>query len=445
MVPPMGLLYLAAVLRERGGVDVRILDLRLEADWRAALDETLRAFQPDAVGISSLTFEFKRAVEVVGAIRAWNPEVRIALGGPHATASPRTALDESGVDAVVVGEGEEIVIPLFRALAEREAPRLTGVLTPGGLASDEPLRPAPAPDVEQLPLPAWDLVHLPAYWRHASMTTLSPWRYAPLITSRGCPWRCTYCHEIHGKRLRTRSIASVQSELERLLPLVGDGAIEILDDNFNAAPNRAKQLLDLFCRTDGRLRPTFPNGVRSDRVDDELLDLMKKSRTEFLSFAIESGNTSIQKDIGKNLDLDAARTAIEGASRRGLYSNGFFMLGFPGETLEQMLETVRFALSVPLVQAMFFRVVPFPGTALWNATRASGAGVSDDYFVNSANVSAVPDRTFAALFRLAYFAFYLRPTQVVRVVRSYPDLSRLSLRVASTLGFLFARRSSHGR
>ncbi len=443
-VPPLGLMWLASVLRTRGGHEVALVDTRLAADWQTTVRHAVESFRPDVVGISAITFEREHAAALTRAVKRWKPGVRVMLGGPHATAVPHAALAESGADAVVVGEGEEIVIPLVEALAAREVPSLRGVVTTATPADADVAEMAPMPDLASLPLPAWDLVDLDAYARLVSMCSLSPWRYAVVSTSRGCPWRCTYCHNIHGKRLRLRPLESVREEFDLLQRRLGTGVIEILDDNFNARPERGKQLLELFCATGGKLQPAFPNGVRSDHVDAEMLDLMARSRTRFISFAIETASPEVQRRIRKNLDLDAARRAIEGAAARKLFANGFFMLGFPGETLSQLLQTVRFSLSVPLAQALFFRVVPMPGSELWDsldpATRQRLEGI-DDYFLTTRNVSAVSDATLAAVYRLAWLAFYSRPGPVSVALRYHrPKL----LGFASSLLF-GSRKAPHGR
>lgn len=452
LVPPMGLLYLAAVLRARGGHEIHLLDTRLERDWRGALRRSLEGFRPELVGLSMLTIEATHARLLSQAVRSWSPRVPVMVGGPHATARPDDTLALTGADAVVVGEGEEVVTPLAAALLDGALPDLPGVVTGAREGGDPggpwPLQPAPAPDLDELPLPAWDLADLERYGRHQSMSSLSPWRYAPIITSRGCPWRCTYCHSIHGRRYRTRGLDSIAAELDLLQRRLGAGVIELLDDNFNASPARGKQILELFCQRGGRLRPAFPNGVRADQVDGEMLDLFVRSEARFISFAIESGDAQIQEASRKRLDLFAARRAIEGAADRGLYTNGFFMLGFPGETWAQMQRTLRFSLSAPLVQALFFRVVPTPGSALWRdhdfAGKAQLLGV-DDYFLSTVNLSAVPDEVLTALHRAAYLRFYGRPRQLARIVAAVPDRSVLLSRTGALLSVLSGRRGGvHG-
>jgi len=439
LVPPMGLLSLAAVLR-RDGHEVRILDLRLEPHPTRALRGLLAEFRPDVVGLSTLTFELPATEHKVGVIRSVAPGVPVVVGGPQPTAMPRETLERSGADAVVVGEGEEVVTPLMEALAERSAPPdLAGVLLRGQPDRDPGF--APIPDLAQLPIPAWDLVDLEAYARRKSMSALSPWRYATIMTTRGCPWRCSYCHAIHGKRLRRRPIEAVREELELIQHQLGEGVLEVLDDNFNVDQQWATEVLETLLRMGNFLRPAFPNGVRSDRLGKDLIALMARVRTAFMSFAIETGDPEMQRRIRKNLDLDAARQAIEEAVQRGIFSNGFFMLGFPGERLDQMWRTVRFAVDSPLHMALFFRVVAMPGTELWSEVHGERVvgleQVEEDYFNNPLNLSEVPDVVMKSLYRLAWARFYSDPRRIATLLLAHPDRTRLLQRVRDFSMILF--------
>jgi radical SAM superfamily enzyme YgiQ (UPF0313 family) len=441
MVPPLGLMYLASTIRQKGGHQVFILDTRLYDDWAAQLDRCLQEYRPQVVGISAITREKSHMTAIAGRVKQRFPTVPVVAGGAHPTCMPGPCVEWPSIDVVVVGEAEEVIVPLIDGLLDRgDISQLPGVYTKESPPC-EPLQPAPAPDLDALSLPAWDLVPIERYFRRRSMTSLSPWRYAVISTSRGCPFQCTYCHSVHGKRFRTRSVHSVGEELEYLKKVIDHGVVEVLDDCFNLKPDRAKMIMELFCRTGGRLRPSFSNGVRSDILDGEMLDLMAASQTAFVSFAIETASQRLQKAIKKNLNLEAVRQSIFEASRRGIYSNGFFMLGFPTETLGEMLETIRFSLSVPLVQAHFFKVIAFPGTELWASAMqkklyTDRPNLEADYFFSKTNLSGVPNWQFELLYRLAYMAFYTRPAQLLSLFRNYPNKMNLVRRGLEVLAIV---------
>jgi radical SAM superfamily enzyme YgiQ (UPF0313 family) len=433
LCPPLGVMYLAAVLRERTRHEVRILDARLYGDGLLALRKALSEYRPDLVGISAISFEHHGMAELAAQARRWKQGLPNIVGGPHATALPHLVLSETGADAAVVGEGEDVIAPLVEAMLSGEGvPGLKGVVAAGSTSGPGPADPAPAPELEDLPLPAWDLVDLGEYHRRMSASSFSPWRYAVMVTSRGCPWRCSFCHNVHGKKYRVRSLASIGAELALFGRLLKRGHVEIMDDNFNLDGDRANSILEMFCRTGGSLRPCFSSGLRPDRIDGTMLDMLQRSRTALVSFAVESGSPRMQKLIGKNVALDAAGEAMRGAAGRGLYTNGFFMLGFPGETREDMLETIKFACGSPLTQALFFRVLSCPGSKIWLERGAPGSGEGDDrgldFFSFRGNLSGIPEREFRAVMRHAYTSFYFNPRRLLGLAGRYPSILKLSRR-----------------
>jgi radical SAM superfamily enzyme YgiQ (UPF0313 family) len=445
IVPPLGLMYLASRLRQDIGCSVHVLDTNLSEDWRRDLGRALDELAPDVLGISALSVERRHAKAVARFAKGRRPGLPIMVGGPHATSFPTDLLAEPSIDAVLVGEGEEVIARLVEALVGRGAPgALPGVYTAAFPPGKAPVF-APIPDVDALPLPAWDLVRPRDYFAHRSMSGVSSWAYAVMATSRGCPYRCTFCHNVHGKRFRPRSVESVKEEMELLGRVLGTGVVEFLDDGFNLDTDRAKRILEAFVATGGRLRPAFPNGLRADRADLELLDLVKAARSPLLAFAVESASPRIQKLIRKDLDLDRTRVIAEAAARRGLYTNGFFMLGFPGETRAEMLQSIRYAVTTPFSMAYFFKVVPYPGTGLWESVAARLPGIEDrfdaDFYSSPFNLSAVSDREFAVLYWLAYAAFYGRPGTLWGLMRKYPVPSDLFGRAAQSIALLTRSRA----
>lgn len=441
IVPPLGLMYLASCLR-RDGLRPAILDLRLAEDRGRVLDDAVDRIRPAVVGISCLSIERDAMREVAFRVRARSPDTRVIVGGPHATAFPSDVLDNPAVDAVVVGEGEEVITGVVRALADRKpVPDLPGVYARGHDPGPVPSA-APAPDVDALPIPAWDLLDLGAYWRSEGASGNAWGSFGVVSTSRGCPFKCAYCHRIHGKRYRPRSPDSVREELDYLRGLVGrDGVIEVLDDAFNLDPDRACRVLDHFA--EAGLRPAFPNAIRTDIGGDDLLDRLAAARSPFVALAFETASERVMRMMRRNLDLDAARRAAESLARRRVHTSGFFMLGFPGETRAEMLRTIDWACSLPLGQALFFRFVPFPGTDIWQslggAERVGEGFARWSYFSSRSNLSGVGDREFAWLVRLAYLRFYARPSQVWRTLRTHPRSLSSIARHGATLASMVLR------
>lgn len=431
---PLGLMYISAAARARvPDLTVELIDLRLAHQELAAFDATLRRVQPTVVGFSFLTVELAGARELLRRVRAHDATVPIIAGGPHASSAPEALLaDCPEIDAAVVGEGEETFVEW---LAARRAGR--GDLADiDGLVWRDPqgrvVRNAPrAPtDVDALPRPDYGLVRLEEYWREESMDLLPRrrryHRYANLFTSRGCPYGCVYCHDLFGRRFRPRNPEAVVAEMAFLQREHGVEEFEIIDDVFNFNRKRVVAICRAIQSAGLRVRLTFPNGLRGDRLDRELLTLLRDTGTTYLAVAIETASPRLQRRIGKRLDLTKAARAIDDSHELGMFTGGFFMLGFPTETRDELHATVDFALRSKLDRALFFIVLPFAGTPL-GAEVAAGSGTMNedlatvDCHTSRRSLAEVSDAELQRIQRVAELRFLLGPRRLYylwRQVRS---------------------------
>jgi anaerobic magnesium-protoporphyrin IX monomethyl ester cyclase len=421
---PMGLMYLAAVARRAHAAAVRIVDCRFPWNGTARIVHELRTMHPEVVGLSSLTQDAPHMHQVAALVRRHAPWARIVVGGPHPTILPRPTIADENIDAVVTGEGERAFVELLgRFAAGREDDGVPGVWT----RSTHPTARAEAvEDLDELPAPAWDLVDMRPYSLWPTMAPVGVRRYRSIVTSRGCPYGCIFCHRNHGKRFRPHSPGRVLEELERGAREGRARDIEVVDDVFNLDRRRVEAIAEGVLRADLRLRFQFPNGLRSDLLDDPLLALMRRMGTNWISFAIETANERLQRLIGKRLKLERAREAIAAASRLGIFCDGFFMIGFPTETEEEARRTVRFALESALHSAKFFIVVPFPETELCTRYASPPTGVDRDalrrydYFYTRENLSAMSDHALHAVVREANQRFYREPRRLWRTWHAHP-------------------------
>jgi radical SAM superfamily enzyme YgiQ (UPF0313 family) len=443
-VPPLGLLYLASVLRQ-AGYRVRVLDLRITRDWQAALQDALRDETPALLGISALTAERNSMKAIARAAKALHPDLPVLVGGAHPTSDPTDCFTEPAIDAALVGEGEAAILELVGTMLDGGDPAaIKGVYTHASPPGEAPPS-AIKPDLERLPLPAWDLVPLEEYFRRRSMSTRPTRSYAVMSTSRGCPYRCEYCHENHGKTFRARSPEAVADEVRYLTRTVGGGTLEIVDDIFNLHKDRSKLILRDIAR-EGAWRTAFPNGVRGDLIDDETLDLFAACRTPHLSIAVETASPRLQREIRKHLNIDKVRAVVEGGARRGIYMVGFFILGLPTETRDEMLATVSFARETPFDAAYFFKVLPFPGTGMWERLGEAERGHAEreldgDSFRSTVNMSAVSDLELAMIYRLAHLSFYGRPSAIWRIWKKHPSRLQLLPQMSEVASILLFNRA----
>jgi len=443
---PLGLMYLASALRaDQPHHEIDILDLfpkRLEVEDAVRLTVAKR---PDVVGVGAMTGEAGQAARFFAGVKAALPDTITVLGGPHTTTSPARILEDRNIDLVVIGEGEATFCELVRRLeAGERRPRIAGVAfrdADGGLFAGPP-RP-PILELDPLPHPAWDLVDVPAYWREQNMNGMfrHP-RHMSIFTSRGCPYRCTYCHNVFGKRFQERSPDNVLDEIRLLHDRYGIGEIHILDDIFNANRDRAKEIMRRIARSGMELSIAFPNGLRGDRMDSELIRLMRAAGVYKISYAIESASPRIQKLTRKNVDLKRIRGVIDETADVGIVTQGFFMLGFPGETRGELESTVEFAIDTSLHFANFFILNPFEGTAM--AETLGDNALDYDYTdpeLNNYNearqsVAAVSVAELNSVWRRAYREFYLSPRRLYRIARDLP-----SYRLLPTYMRLYLARS----
>jgi radical SAM superfamily enzyme YgiQ (UPF0313 family) len=462
-------MYLAAYAqRERPGQhSFRLVDQHTQAQtpagWRALIDE----FRPEVIGLSALTVESPFLCQLTALFKAACPDVPIIAGGPHATAVRAGLLGEAAVDYVIGGEAEVAFVQLLDALGRGEREPSTRISGLCYRRADGSLYEVPnnlsQPAVNDLPLPAYELIDLDRYGSFGRMSPFLQGRYGALFTSRGCPYRCTYCHEVFEKGFRAMAPARVVDEMEHVIDRYGIRQFEFFDDIFNADPKRAFGVCSEIVRRGLKVELCFPNGLRADHLPDELIAALHEAGTIQISFAIETASPRLQKLVRKHMKLDRLRDAVIAAEKRRMLTMGFFMLGFPTETREEAEQTIRFAFSLPLHGAMFFITVPYVGTEMQQTLAAqqgvagttdlalSGVFADNPLYVADPNYTSSTASTMSAaeLKRLqswAYARFYFDPTRMRRILRDAPlDVRGLAFRGFQTARFIGGSLPGVGR
>ena len=429
---PLGPMYLASYLLEHRPQDeVRILDCLVDGLTPAEVNREVESFQPDILGISAMSVQAPLAHEIAALIKKSGTDTSVIIGGPHATAAPTQILRDSNIDAVALGEGEATFLDFVKTVeSHRSLTTAPGLMLRGesGEIVTTPPR-EPIGDLDALPYPAWDLAGIEKFFTYRLMTPnniRASERCATVFTSRACPYRCIYCHNIFGKRFRARSPSSVLDEMKILYEKYGVREFHITDDCFNLEIDRAREIMNGIIKSGWDIKIAFPNGIRADRLPDDLLELMKRAGVYKMNFGIESGSKRIQELIRKNLDLDVVTDAINRADRMGFITHGFFMIGFPTETRDEISQTIEMACSSRLAMAGFFFVTPYPGTALYDMAISQGwrpldiTGDEGCYTDVGVNLSAVPDDELKRMHRHAYRRFYLNPLRMSRLAWRIP-------------------------
>ncbi|NLH48900.1 MAG: B12-binding domain-containing radical SAM protein [Myxococcales bacterium] len=424
MAPPLGLLYLGAVLRQARH-EVRILDLRTREEPLAAHLETIARFAPDVVGLSVIINEAQVLQSAVEELKKHVPLARIVVGGPYVHGSLLHVLRIPGVDAAVRGEGEVVLPKLVAAWANDETPPdLPGVAYPGRTLGPEP---EPILDLDALPYPAWDLADIALYQRRTRHGYLYKYdRYFSLSSSRGCPYECAFCLNTFGRRYRTRSPESVVGEIEALTRGYNIREIHFVDDDFNLDLDRAKRICDLIVERGLNIAITFPAGLRADRMDRELIDKLARAGCFKIPYGIETASPRLQALLKKNVNFAKLEMVIEHTAARGIITQGFFMLGFPGETEEEARQTVDYALRSKLTFITFNHLNVLPGTALWDVAERAGKTqdfdpARIDYDDPPIHLAAASPRALKRLVRRVHLRFYLNPRRLWRIWRLLPQ------------------------
>ncbi len=351
--PQLGLGYLSEAL-ETSGIANRVLDMRL-GGGSGALKSAMSAFQPDLVGFSMKSLLYRQNYRLIEELKHQFPGAAMVAGGPHVSTFREQVLrDCPALDFAVTLEGEGALLDLCGGA---DPGTIAGVLRRDqGAVRYTGDRPFIA-NLETVPFPRYRAFPLGEYATDE----------IPLLTSRGCPYACMFCaaKAAAGRRFKARSACHVADEIEYWYGQ-GRRRFAVIDDNFTLKKERVLQL----CREIERrgltgLQMRCPNGVRADRVDEELLARMRSVGFTYLAFGVESGSDRILKDIRKGESLDAIRRAIRLACDLNFEVALFFIVGVPGETWRDIEQSVELARSFPVVDAKFFNLLPVPGTELF--------------------------------------------------------------------------------
>lgn len=431
LMPPLGMMYLAAHLRGQSDVDVRIVDMAPAKLAYEDLPAVIEEFKPDWLGISALTFESEGLHRVAAIAKKTQPDLPVVTGGPHPSAYTDKVMEDPNVDYAVVGEGELAANALSKAL--RNGGQVDNI---DGLAwrKNGSVRVNPhehyIEELDDLPFPAWDLIDIPAYKTFDRMSRSGMNDYMVIFTTRACPFKCLYCHKMFGKGFRKRSPENVLAEIRKLHDEFGVTEFEIVDDIFNCDLPRAKRIFDMIIESGMKLRLTFPNGVRGDQMDEEFLIKARKAGVVFMAFAVETATPRLQKMLRKNIKLDKIERNIALARKHGIFCLGFFMLGFPSETREELRATVDFAVRSKLHAAHLFIVNPYEGTELAKLAEEMGKPVFskfDDNYLTAGftNMTDLSDKELDGIRRKGLIRFWLKPSRILAIIRDYPCKSQL--------------------
>jgi anaerobic magnesium-protoporphyrin IX monomethyl ester cyclase len=425
-VMPLGLAYLAACLRQND-IAVEIIDA-----WAAGIsfdklaDEISRR-APAVVGVTMMSPFYGAAMKTVDTVKK-NCAAAIIVGGPHPSALPKQCLDDNQhIDFVVIGEGEHTLVELIATL--NNAKKTVGDIK--GLAyrkNDKIIvtgRAAPIKNLDDLPFPARALLPFKKYCTHPPYGKRNP--YMTLITSRGCPYGCSYCSKsVFGRNYRAMSPTRVVAEVKHIVNKYGIREIHFYDDDFTLDMNRAAKICDLI--TAERLNVSWSCTTRVDLINAGLLKKMKQAGCWLISYGVESGDATILKKVKKGYTLEDIKSAFDLTKRNGIRTVAYFMAGLPGETVKTMQKSIDFSIALKPDFVSWGITALYPGSGLYENAQKNSETVRYTYQHDNGHASGSPyGDGYAILFkeslsrdtlekhvRRANQAFYLRPAYLTR-------------------------------
>lgn len=422
---PLGLGYMAAYVRQHGH-SVKLFDPEAHRMPFGTMWEALETFKPDVIGFTSVTSNFMMAKELVTeAKRRFG--CAVIMGGPHVAALPKSSLlGTPGLDAVILGEGEIPVLQLAQGFSQNGRIDFRQVESGAFFDGGEFVKTRHAPlieNIDSIPYPARDLVDMSVYRLHGHFQRGS--RSATILSSRGCPSRCTFCGNFTmGRRFRPHSPEYFVGELEMLVKRYGIRHFHVVDDCFSYDPQRVERICDLILER--KLGITWFIFGRVDTLQNErLLKRMRQAGCVYALLGIETGNQRINDIMRKGTTLEQAETCCRILRKTGIRYFNSFIIGNEGDTESTILETIRFAKKLKSVMAGFSLLIPFPGTWLFKKYFSDYDRPDTDWnaWCNVAqDIPYEPRQTTlskADIFRLtalAYRRYYLNPSQWLRIL-----------------------------
>ncbi|MBP7088155.1 MAG: B12-binding domain-containing radical SAM protein [Candidatus Omnitrophica bacterium] len=349
LAEPLNIVDIATYLK-KAGITVKIIDEIIEDDVIAEV----KSFKPDLVGFTALTCAYPRAVQLMKEIKSFG--YRTIIGGPHVTPLPEDALRD-GFDMVVVGEGEKILLEIISKGYKK------GVYK---VSKEKILK------NEELLLPDRTLINMDFYAKVGSWSTRrTVIRKATVLAARGCPYQCIFCHNTwRDTPVRFLSSEAMVEEIEKLIYDYSIQCISFTDDDFFINRKRTIQFCELMLKKN--IKIPWHACARADSLDEEIIDLACRAGFKRIGFGFESGSQRILDLMNKKANVEANISAYKLCRNHKLEVLGFYMVGNPTETKEDIRQTWSFIKRTPVDYFGITALIPFPGTKVWDLCKEAG-------------------------------------------------------------------------
>lgn len=440
--PPLGLCSLAAVTRKKG-IETDLIDAQAE---KMSIKETCHKIifqKPDYVGITAVTFTFESAITLAQAIKRENKNIIIVMGGVHVSALPENSLLlNNAIDILVLGEGEETIVEILKTKISdknRDFRSIKGIAyRSNGKVYITEHRPR-IKDLDSLPFPAWDLLSGFPLSYDIQVQSLANIPSTSIITSRGCTGKCMFCDKrIFGRTLRFNSAEYVIDMINDLYHNYGIRNIQFEDDNFMLFGTRLIKICNYLIKEN--LDLTWSCLARVDVVNEDKLKMMKKAKCCSILYGIESGSQKILDMMKKGTSLEQIEKAIEWTKKAGIYSKGFFITGYFGETRETLSETLEYIKRLKADDISQHYFIPFPGSGAYNYTHIYGKMVKDWKKMNFYEPVFIPngltEMDLINHVKKTYTSFYIRPRIFFNYIKRVKNVRQIKYFMLSFLALV---------
>jgi len=377
---PLGLGYIGAILKQYGYF-VEALDIRgnnySDNEVEIFLSNNCNKFDVICIGgMITVYLEIQKLILLIKKVRS---DIPIIVGGTAASSVPNLLLEKTESDILCLGEGEKTIIEILESLSgNRDLKQVKGIAyrKDGEICINPPRE--LIQDLDSVPFPLWEIFPMEKYINAQLIVPRSGSRGINLISGRGCPFHCVYCYRNFGNSIRMRSVDNVIDEMKELNKKYGITHFEFQDELFTINKTRVREFCNKIIAD--KMDITWRCLGRADLVDYDSLVLMKKAGCHWIGYGMESGSQKMLDIMHKNLTVDQIKNAIRISRKAGLEVTGTFMIGFPGESVETINETIHFCKEMKIFNEFFF-TVPYPGTQLYEELIKKGVIKEEEEFI----------------------------------------------------------------